>query len=379
MAVLRATGDFQQVEVAFFDTHLHGREGKVLIIVAHDVIERSSGGILMPNLQQQLTTTAGVQAYLALWGVHAKRGAWVATIYLTTATMPEEVKKAFRMRLIAGVKWYPPGHQQSDKNVTAEMLVTRSGKTGEMLSMMEEEGIPLLVHGEVGHDMDGNELDPYDKEAYFVKFYLPLLRKSYPKLRISLEHISSEEAVEYMIEHGDPYYMVCTITAHHLALDRRYLYLNGFLRPHHHCLPVIKTVKHKSALHRLLEGRRAFVMAGTDLAPHDRDERKHNYCCWGGLYTGHCSVELYLQVLEGLGLLDYAEQFFCGNAKKFYGDLIPDHPQKFLFEKKGWTVNEPIIYDASGGPDKEKVVVPFGYQPNEHDRWPFTWQLVRAA
>ena len=367
----RVERPYRKIATRFWDSHLHGRnaEDGMLIAVAKDVQVRSCGGILMCNTKPLLLTCADVQKYLFTeWRPHLTNEKLVPTIYLTQHTDPEHILLACKFVIIARMKWYPPGHQQSTNSVTPEMLMPREGKVGKLLAMMEREGIPLLLHGEVAY-WDHEELPQEDREAFFIKNILPSIRSTFNKLRISLEHISTLEAAEYMEEHGHPYYLVCTITAHHLALDSRDLYQGGFLRGVLHCLPIVKHLRNKYALHKLLMGKYDFVLAGTDLAPHDM-ERKTAYCCGGGLYTGHCSVELYLEVLEMLGLLEYADAFFYGNAKLFHMDLVPDNPEMVEFETKDWQVESTVPY-AEG-----HTFSPFGYFPAPADRWTFTWAVA---
>ena len=362
------------LKVPFWDAHFHARQGKLMEAVARDISKRSCGGILMPNTAPPLRTRIDAARYLGEWRRLAPSGGHVAAALLTPGTrQTDEGVAADRQGLTAGVKWYPPGHQSSDKSaVTPEMLSENDGPVGHLLRCMEEEDIPLLLHGEVA-EWKGEETDPYDRERIFVREVLPRIRDAFPKLRLSLEHISSAEAAEYMEKNGDPRIMVCTITAHHLALDRRDLYLRGFLRPDHHCLPVIKKESHRSALRALVQKRPSYILAGTDLAPHDREERKHTYCCFGGIYTGHCSVELYAQVLEELGCLDYLPAFLHGNARLCHGALVPEHPKPVTLVRQYWQVEVPIFYDLA---DKKRAVTPFGYFHNEKDRFIFRWKLA---
>lgn len=357
------------IETFCFDTHTHGRDGEISEVVAAHIAERCCGAILEPNTNPRLSDCNHVITYLDIFNRYQPGVKWVATIDLSLDTDPNEVLRAWKLRLIAGVKWYPPGHQQADdRGVTLEMLCDPNSAIEPLMRVLIEHGIPLMLHGEV-KVLNGIDVDPYDQEAIFVTDYLDSIRAAWRELRISLEHISTEEAVEYMIRNGDPRYLVCTVTAHHLCLDRRWLYLNGFLRPDHHCLPVIKDVRHQQALHRFIRGKYDFVLAGTDLAPHD-EERKHGFCCWGGMYTGHCSVELYAQVFDSLGVLDYLDQFLYWNAKRFHNDLVPDEPKEIRLVRKRWTQDVPFYY---GDGD---LFNPFGYFPEPKDRWQFTMKLA---
>ena len=68
-----------------------------------------------------------------------------------------------------------------------------------VLERMAAIGMPLLVHGEATDP----EVDVFDREAVFIDKTLDPLRRRLPELRIVLEHITTEEAVDY-VESGRP-------------------------------------------------------------------------------------------------------------------------------------------------------------------------------
>src|SRR5205807_448576 len=104
-------------------------------------------------------------------------------------------------------------------------------------------GISLLVHGEATEP----EIDVFDREAVFIERVLDPLRRRLPELRIVLEHITTEEAVDYVGSAGPN--LAATITAHHLVINRNAIFAGG-IRPHLYCLPIAKREKHRQALRR---------------------------------------------------------------------------------------------------------------------------------
>ena len=52
---------------------------------------------------------------------------------------------------------------------------------------MEEEDLPLLVHGEV----TDHEIDIFDREKVFIERHLEPITRAFPGLRIVLEHITT--------------------------------------------------------------------------------------------------------------------------------------------------------------------------------------------
>jgi dihydroorotase len=56
--------------------------------------------------------------------------------------------------------------------------------------------------------------------------------------QIVLEHITTEEAVQFVLAHTQC--TAATITPQHLLYNRTHLFEGGRLRPHLFCLPVLK-------------------------------------------------------------------------------------------------------------------------------------------
>lgn len=83
--------------------------------------------------------------------------------------------------------------------------------------------MPLLVHGEVS---DVN-IDIFDREAFFIEHHLAPLIARHPNLRVVMEHITTQEAVQF-VETGGPN-LAATITPHHLHINRNAMFLGGFV------------------------------------------------------------------------------------------------------------------------------------------------------
>jgi dihydroorotase (homodimeric type) len=98
---------------------------------------------------------------------------------------------------------------------------------------MERYDLPLLVHGEVTDP----DCDIFDREKVFIDKSLVPIRREFPELRIVFEHITTEDAVQFVCESGEK--TAATITAHHLLYNRNDLLVGG-IKPHFFCLPVLK-------------------------------------------------------------------------------------------------------------------------------------------
>ena len=119
---------------------------------------------------------------------------------------------------------------------------------------MEDIGLPLLIHGEVTDPT----VDIFDREKIFISSILqPLIIHVYPKLRIVLEHITTKEAVDFILNYNnntttnnnDNSNIVATITVHHLLYNRNDIFKGGIC-PHMYCLPILKRDIHRQALLR---------------------------------------------------------------------------------------------------------------------------------
>lgn len=70
----------------------------------------------------------------------------------------------------------------------------------------------LSIHGE-STDIS---VDIFDREASFIENTLKQLIDDFPKLKIVLEHISTKEAVDFVMSHN----IAATITPQHLLFNR---------------------------------------------------------------------------------------------------------------------------------------------------------------
>ena len=87
----------------------------------------------------------------------------------------------------------------------------------------------------------------------------------HPSLRIVLEHITTADAVDFVMQSPDN--IAATITPQPLLLNRNDLLIGG-IRPHHFCLPVLKRNTHQQALIEAATSGNPQFFLGTDSAPH---------------------------------------------------------------------------------------------------------------
>ena len=145
----------------------------------------------------------------------------------------------------------------------------------------------------------------------FIDLHLGPLVDRFPGLRVIFEHITTEDAVAFVVAAREG--VAATITAHHL-LDKRNDMLVGGIKPHFFCLPILKRDQHRMALCRAATSGNPRFFLGTDSAPHIRSQ-KESSCGCAGCYTGHAAMELYAEVFEAEGALGptggLREPFWC--------------------------------------------------------------------
>ena len=291
------------------DWHLHLRDGAVLRDVLPHTARQFARAIVMPNLKPPVTTVALAKAYyeriMAVLPSDLKFEP-LMTLYLTDNTAPEEIKRAVDCGFVHGVKLYPAG-----ATTNSDAGVTNLKHCMTTLEMMQTEGLPLLVHGEV---TDG-DIDLFDREAVFIEKILIPLRKQLPALKIVFEHITTYQAADYVRDADGP--IAATITAHHLLYNRNAIFKGG-VRPHYYCLPVLKREIHRQALLNAASSGNPRFFLGTDSAPHAKGLKEHACGC-AGCYTALHAMELYAQAFEEIGALNKLEAFASFHGPDFYG------------------------------------------------------------
>ncbi|HQU14821.1 MAG: dihydroorotase [Chromatiales bacterium 21-64-14] len=308
------------------DWHLHLRDGAALAALLPHTAQRFARAIVMPNLAPPLTTVEAVLAYRQRILDALPKGSTfepLMTLYLTDRTAPEEIRRARESGLVIAAKLYPAGATtHSDAGVTD---VNRILPT---LEALEEQGLTLLVHGEVTDPA----VDIFDREAVFIDRVLDPLCARFPALRVVFEHVTTREAVAFV--RGARATVGATITAHHLLLNRGALFAGG-LRPHYYCLPVLKRETHRLALLEAATGDDPRFFLGTDSAPHPQGA-KEGSCGCAGIYTAHAALELYAEAFEDAGALDRLEAFASLRGADFYG--LPRNRGTITLVREPWRV-----------------------------------------
>ena len=322
------------------DWHVHLRDGAMLAAVVPYTARQFARAIVMPNLMPPVTDVDAARAYRdRILAALPKEAAFtpLMTCYLTDTTDPEEIAQGYEEGVFAAVKLYPA---HATTNSTSG--VTDYDRVLPVFERMAAVGMPLLIHGEVTDP----EVDVFDREAVFIKRVLDPLRRRLPELRIVLEHITTEEAADYVKSAGQN--LAATITAHHLVINRNAIFAGG-IRPHLYCLPIAKREKHRLALRRAATSGDPRFFLGTDSAPH-AVPTKETACGCAGIFTAPCALETYAEVFEEEGALDRLEAFASLNGPEFYG--LPVNKKTIILRREPLPVPETI---GEGG----NILVPF--------------------
>ncbi|KZB64186.1 dihydroorotase [Thalassospira lucentensis] len=320
------------------DWHLHLRDGAMLEGIIGETSEHFARAIIMPNLVPPVVKTEDAIAYRDRINAVIPQGhdfTPLMTLYLTEGTNPDDVEEGYRNGVITALKLYPAGATTNSASGVRDF-----DKAMPVLERMASLGIPLCVHGEVTDP----EIDIFDREAVFIDRVLDPLRKRLPELRVIMEHITTEDGVEYVKANDKN--LVATITTHHLIINRNAILVGG-IHPHFYCLPVAKREKHRLALRKAATSGDVRFFLGTDSAPHT-DDRKESACGCAGIFTANNTVQLLAHVFEQEGALDKLEGFASVNGPQFYG--LPLNGDKITLEKRDAAATFPARIETGEGP-----------------------------
>jgi len=322
------------------DWHLHFRDGDMLRETVPATARCFQRAIVMPNLVPPITNATMINEYRERILAARPEGSNfepLMVLYLTNDTTRQDIIDAKAAGTIAA-KLYPAG-----ATTNSDAAVSALDDLFPIFEEMQTQGMLLLVHGEVTEA----HIDIFDREKEFIDQNLTRIVAAFPELRVVFEHITTKDAVEFVLAASDM--VAATITPQHLLLNRNDLLVGG-IRPHNYCLPVLKRNIHQQALREVVAtGNKKFFL-GTDSAPHEKD-KKENACGCAGCYSAWSALELYTHVFDELGALDKLEGFASHHGPDFYG--LPRNEGTVTLIKEDWTIPSEITLP------NEKPIVPF--------------------
>lgn len=336
------------------DWHVHLRDADMLAAVTGYTARQFARAIVMPNLSPPVTTVAAAEAYRerirAATPVDAKFEP-LLTAYLTDNIDAAEIERGFSTGVFTACKLYP-----ANATTNSAAGVTDIAHITAVLETLQRIDMPLLIHGEV----TSPDIDVFDREAVFIDTVLAPLLRDFPALRVVLEHVTTQDAVEFVLAAGPQ--VAATITPHHLEINRNAMFAGG-LRPHMYCLPTAKRELHRLALRRAATSGNPRFFLGTDSAPHPR-AAKETDCGCAGIFNAPFALEAYAKVFAEENALDRLEAFAAEFGPQFY--RLPLNTDSVVLERTA--VEVPAELAAPG-----TTLVPF------HAGTTLPWRFVGAA
>lgn len=176
---------------------------------------------MMPNLKPPVTTVKLALEYKERILASMKQNGQdpanfqpLMTLYLTDNTKPEEITKACSLKnddgtpTIIACKYYPAG-----ATTNSDFGVSDVKNLYPVLEEMQKLGMMLCIHSEV------TKGDIFDREPVFIEEIMKPLIADFPNLKITMEHISTKEAVDF-VSNVAPSNVKASITPQHLIYNR---------------------------------------------------------------------------------------------------------------------------------------------------------------
>ncbi|RMJ23745.1 dihydroorotase [Aspergillus sp. HF37] len=294
------------------DMHVHLRQDRLMELVVPYI---RHGGVdtvfVMPNLQPPITSVAQALEYKAKLQALEPNVTYLMSLYLNISVTTNSA---------AGVSTY-----EDFFAVFAEM---------------EKRDMVLNLHGEVPSTSREGITDLNAEEEFLPT--LKMLNERFPKLRIVLEHCTTEAALNAVRSCSES--VAATITAHHL-----YLTVQNKEDPLAFCKPIPKKASDRDALLKAVCGGESKFFFGSDSAPHLLPSKRAEKAP-AGVFTQPCVTQYVLLALEeaierGLVSSDEITQEKVGNflsrfGRRFY--KLPESENRIVLERKGDKIPETI-------------------------------------
>ncbi|MGA0332812.1 MAG: dihydroorotase [Kiritimatiellia bacterium] len=299
------------------DMHVHLRQEDMLRQVTPFTAAQFVGAVCMPNTQPPVDSVERYRAYVREIKAAAaplEFEPYVPLFFRDDYTREELT--AARDELF-GIKLYPAGVTTNSEDGVAEL-----SKIEPVLEIMQDLDLPLLVHGET------HGYSP-DREREFMAVYDHIAR-TFPKLRITMEHITTTDAVAFLDRHPNVF---ATVTVHHLLYTMDDM-LGGLFNPFLFCKPILKSAKDRAAIQELVLSGHPKVMFGSDSAPHTEIIKRTEGMA--GCFTSPVLLPLLAAFFEEHDRLDLLQAFVSDHAQKIYRVSPPQ--RNVILTPEPWTV-----------------------------------------
>ena len=312
------------------DWHAHLRRGDILKAVLPYTALDFSRALVMPNTRPKAIRSADdvsdyygeIKDAATQSGFHGFRP--LMTVEITESTTPDMIESAKKAGAVAG-KIYP-----ANQTTNSEDGVTETGykKLYPVFEVMAQVGMILSLHGEVPNF----NLSGLKREEGFLYILWEIARK-FPRLRIILEHITTQIAIDCV--EGLDENVAATITAHHLliSIDDVIGYSQksgGKMQPHFFCKPVPKTEGDRKALVRAVTRGNPKFFFGSDSAPHLQSQKECGDVC-AGVFSAPVAIACLLEIFAEANSLFKLENFTSVFGAEFYGLPLNSNVVEYVF------------------------------------------------
>ena len=290
------------------DWHIHFREGELLKKIVPETSKNYNRVIVMPNLNDPIIKSSQAELYkkyILKFSNNNLNFKPLMTLYLNEQIDVKDLIKSYKNKTIFAIKLYPAG-----ATTNSSKGVSRIKDIYNILEKMTEIKMPLLIHGEV----NDKKIDIFDREKLFIENELYPIIQKFPELKITLEHITTKFAVNFINETKTN--VKASITPHHLILNRTDM-LEHKIKPHYYCLPILKREEDRKALLEAAFNKNQKFFMGSDSAPHDIKD-KESACGCAGIFNTINSIQVLAQVFENNNQLDKLERFISINGALHY-------------------------------------------------------------
>ncbi|MCB0347094.1 MAG: dihydroorotase, partial [Bdellovibrionales bacterium] len=272
-----------------------------------------AGAVIMPNLVPPVDSLEKCLSYRER--IIAACGASDFEPYMTLFFKNySENELASAKPHIIGIKLYPDGITTNSQG--GVKAIEDAEPT---IKIMEQLGIPLLVHGETADFV-------MDREQNFLSVYQRLAEK-FPKLHIVMEHITTRHALALLDRFEN---LFATVTLHHLLITLDDV-AGGMLNPHLFCKPIAKRPEDRDALLEAALSAHPKLSFGSDSAPHPQSKKE---CCGcaAGVFTAPIALPILAALFDQHGKLENLQDFVSGNATRNYRINPPNKEVKLAKE-----------------------------------------------
>jgi len=318
------------------DMHLHLRDDDMLARVMKYTSSVFPRGIVMGNLPEPILTASDADSYKQrILSVDPKFNP-LMTIMLRKNTTPEIIREAYS----AGIRFvkYMPDASTTNSGGGIHLYELLSNHS-HLLEEIQDLGMFLLGHW----TLPGSGFN-LERELAEERMAIPLLLsivQKFPRLNITVEHVSTAAMIEFV--ESAPDNVVATITCHHAACDIRdlaTLSLSKINNPYYYCKPILNTPMDSLIVRgAMLSGNPKFFF-GSDSAPHPISAKKGQNPA-AGIFSAPVALPILCWMFETAGKLENGLNNFVSRFGAEAYDL-PLNEGEIILRKDPWVVPHEI-------------------------------------